>query len=269
MSEKLVTFVHMSDTHIHIDPEHTGSHNHFSSREPVRKLIDTINNLEAEVDFILHTGDITDHPEAPTHYHIARDILQQLSLPVYYVPGNHDNVAMLQSAFLSRPDYGIAKHYDYQFVVNGVQFIMLDSHSDPAEQSARGYIAPEQLAWLDALLSTPDERPLVVALHHHTIPLEAPWLDNIVLTNGLDLHTVLLKAKDRLRGVFYGHIHESVVTVRGGISYYSVHSGWFQTRTWYGTTEPARDFIDNPGFNLVTLTETDTFVRSRRIALID
>ena len=36
-------------------------------------------------------------------------------------------------------------------------------------------------------------------------------LDPIVLRNGEALHKILLKAKDRLRGVFYGHIHENTV----------------------------------------------------------
>ncbi len=90
----------------------------------------------------------------------------------------------------------------------------------------------------------------------------------MVLTNGLDLHGILLKAKQRLRGVFYGHIHETIVTTRDGITYYSVQSGWFQTRTWYGQANPARDLTQYPGFNLVTLTDRDTFVRPLRVPAV-
>jgi 3',5'-cyclic-AMP phosphodiesterase len=106
-----------------------------------------------------------------------------------------------------------------------------------------------------------------VAVHHHPLPLYAPWLDGIVMTNGEDLHRVLLKARHRLRGVFYGHIHESVVTVRDGISYYSVLSGWFQTRTWHNQVIPQNEPLHFPGFNVVTLTEQDTFVRYYRVKM--
>jgi len=268
LPEHLLTFVHISDTHIHADPTYTGSHVDFSSRQPVQRLIDTINNLEMEIDFVMHTGDITHFPETPEHYHIARDILSQIKYPVYYVPGNHDNVAMFQKEFVGLSDSDIKAHYDYQLDCNGVQIVMLDSHA-PVDKPGNhdGHLAEEQLTYLDEICSADDDRPLVIGIHHHALPTEAPWLDGIVLKNGLELHQILLKAKSRLRGIFYGHIHESVVTVRDGISYYSVHSGWHQTRTWYAAENPAREYIHNPGFNLVTLTATDTFVRSRRISL--
>lgn len=268
LSERLLTFVHISDTHIHADPTYTGKHVDFSSRQTVQSLIDTINNLEMDIDFVMHTGDMTHHPETPEHYHIARDILSQIKYPVHYIPGNHDNVAMFQKDFLGLAEADIKPHIDYQFDCNGVQVVMLDSHA-PADKPDNhdGFLAEEQLANLEQICSANDERPLIVGIHHHALPVEAPWLDAIVLENGLDFHRILLKAKSRLRGIFYGHIHESVVTIRDGISYYSVHSGWFQTRTWFEANEPARGHSHNPGFNLVTLTDTDTFVRSRRISL--
>ncbi len=262
----MLTFVHISDTHIHADPEHTGKHVDFSSRQPVQKLIDTINQLEMDIDFVIHTGDVTHHPETPEHYHIARDILSQIKYPVHYIPGNHDNVAMFQKDFLGLSHEQIKPYYDYQFDCNDVQIVMMDSHA-PVDKPDNhdGFLADEQLTWLDEICSANETRPLVVGIHHHALPTEAPWLDNIVLENGVDFHQILLKAKSRLRGIFYGHIHESLVTVRDGISYYSVNSGWFQTRTWYAAGDAGRDFINNPGFNLVTLTQTDTFVRFRRI----
>ena len=88
-----------------------------------------------------------------------------------------------------------------------------------------------------------------------------------MLENGIELHQRLLDVRHRLRGVFYGHIHESMVTVRDGISYYSVPSGWFQTQTWPDQEEPTGDPNSQPGFNLVTLTETDTFIRQYRLLI--
>ncbi|MEM9954143.1 MAG: metallophosphoesterase [Chloroflexota bacterium] len=267
MPDKLLTFVHISDTHIHADPDFTGDHVDFSSRSTVQALIDTINTLEMDIDAVIHTGDITHNPEEPEHYHIAKEILDQINYPTYYIPGNHDNVLMFQEEFLGLQPSNINETYDYHFELNGVQFIMLDSHRPITETGSHGLLTEPHLAWLDLLLSAEDARPLIVGIHHHTLPTEAPWLDNIILKNGLDLHQILLKAQSRLRGVFCGHIHESLVTVRDGISYYSVQSAWFQTRTWYDAQDPAHDFIPNAGFNLVTLTESDTFVRFHRIAL--
>ncbi|GAB4524680.1 MAG: 3',5'-cyclic-AMP phosphodiesterase [Anaerolineae bacterium] len=266
MAEKLITFVHLSDTHIHADPTFTGEFIDFSSRPTVAALIDHINALPIDIDFVLHTGDIMTDPEKGEDYRIARDILRGIKYPVHFVPGNHDNPEWVQRYLLNLPEQDIRPELDYTFEVNGVQIICLDSHNAMPDAHS-GKLEDNQIAWLDELVSAKDDRPLVVGIHHHPVALQAPWLDNIVLTNGAALHNTLLKARHRLRGVFYGHIHENIATTRDGITYYSALSGWFQTRTWHAQAEPTNDPIHNPGFNLVTLTERDTFVRFYRLPM--
>lgn len=265
MNDKLVTFAHISDTHLHIDPNFTNHLIDYPAIPQTQKLIDFLNQFEADIDFVLHTGDVMHHPQQPEDYVEIRKIMDGLDYPTYYLTGNHDNVAWMQEHFLGRKPEDITPNYDGEFEVNGVQFIFIDSHTPPEIWNGVGVYHHEQLNWLDGLLSQDGARPLVVATHHHVLPTLAPWLDRIATTNGTDLHQLLLKAKHRLRGVFYGHIHETLITVRDGISYYSVQSGWYQTRTYHAQPEPSLDPLRNVGFNLVTLTEQDTFVRAIRI----
>ena len=272
MAKKLLSFIHISDTHLHPDPNYIDEMVGFSSQPPVEKLIHYINTeIREDIDFVMHTGDVVHHPESPEHYHAAKKILDQLLLPVYYIPGNHDDVAMFQKEFLGVADEDIKTHFDYEFERNGVQFVMVDSHNVPGikdgRERATGVLQPEQVMWLQNVLNPNDPRPLVVGVHHHALPLESPWLDGFMLRNGHELHNSLRLVKNRLRGVFYGHIHENVMTMRDGINYFSAPSAWFQTNTWYGAEDPKRDPHSNPGFNLVTITETDTFVRFIRIPL--
>jgi len=268
LNGKTLTFVHISDTHLHPDPNYISEFIDFNPRDHVEKLVDVINNLEVTVDFVMHTGDILHSPESPDDYEVAREILGKIDYPAYYIPGNHDKPAWLQAGFWQRDADDIVPNCDYQFTMNDVQVVMLDSHNntdDKTSEGAYGILDPDQLEWLYEICSSDETRPLIVGIHHHVMPLGAPWVDKMGMRNGIDVHNTLLKAKHRLRGVFYGHIHESVVTVRDGISYYSVQSGWFQTRTWYNAQQPAQDWLHNPGFNLVTITPTDMFVRFRRI----
>lgn len=264
MSERLLTFVHLSDTHIHADPSYTGEFVNFTSRDHVTAMVQHINTLPFPVDFVLHTGDVMTDPTSPEEYDVAREILSTLKFPVYYLAGNHDRSMWLQTGLLGRDPARANRRHAYQFDVNGVQIVCLDSS---IEGGASGEIDAGQLEWLETICESPDPRPLVVALHHNTLPLEAPWLDTIMLTNGAAVHAVLLKAKHRLRGVFFGHIHENTITIRDGITYVSTLSGWFQTRTWYGQTEPINDPVIDPGFNVVTLTQTDTLIRGYRVPL--
>lgn len=266
LPQALVNFVHISDTHVHSDPQFTGPHIDFTSRHGVNMLVDAINALPFTVDFVLHTGDVMTDPTEEREYMVARYMLGAIKAPVYYLSGNHDKPRFIQSVLMERTPDAVTPSLDYAFEVNGVQVIALDSSVDEPN-THHGLLTEAQLHWLETQLDPADTRPLVVGVHHHPIPLLAPWLDNIVLVNGLDLHERLLPVKDRLRGVFYGHIHENICTVRDGISYYSVLSGWFQTRTHYGQRQPANDPLHEPGFNVVTLTAEDTFVRRYRVPL--
>ena len=259
MSQHLLTFIHISDTHIHTDPDFTGAWVDFSSRRPVQAMIESINSLPFHIDFILHTGDVMTKPQQPEDYVVAREILGQLKHPIYYVPGNNDDPQWLQSVLLEQEPN---PHLDYTFEHNGVQFICLDSH-DP--NSRGGKLEPEQLAWLDDLCSVEDDRPLVIAIHHHVLLTGSHQLDSGMLRQGDALHQTLLKVKHRLRGVFYGHIHEQIITTRDGITYYSVLSGWLQGRTWYNQEQFILDLNHDPGYHVVTLTEQDTFVRQYRV----
>ncbi|MAS37789.1 MAG: hypothetical protein CL610_27585 [Anaerolineaceae bacterium] len=266
MTDRLLTFIHISDTHLHTDPTYTGQFTDVVSRPGVDAMIRQINALPFDIDFILHTGDVMTDPLTSDEYALARDVLGQLRWPVYYLSGNHDRAQAIQQVLMNRPPALITPALNYEFDVNGVQVVCLDS-SIPDPTTHHGYISPEQLAWADQRFAANDDRPLVVGVHHHPLPLNVPWLDKIVMTNGTDLHRILVKARHRLRGVFYGHIHENVVTVRDGVNYYSALSGWFQTRTWHNQQMAQNEPMHNPGFNVVTLTKQDTFVRFYRVKL--
>ena len=80
--------------------------------------------------------------------------------------------------------------------------VLIDSHNQPEIPTGGDLVSQEQLHWLEKICTADDSRPMVVGIHHHTIPLLTS-LDRIRIENGEDLHAVLLKAKDRLRGVFY------------------------------------------------------------------
>lgn len=259
-----LTFVHISDTHLHKNPNYTGDYVKFSSRVSVAELVRQINALPFPVDFVLHTGDIMNDPERDLDYIVARELLEAIRFPVFYLPGNHDRVEGVQRVMLGRGDADLTPRLDYIIERDGVQIICLDS---TIKGSAAGIIQPSQLAWLESLFIPEDDRPLVVALHHHPLPSGAPWLDEIVLKNGVEFHNVLLKARHRLRAVLYGHIHEDMTTIRDSINYVSVRSTWFQTRTWYGQTQPVNDPFHDPTFNVVTITAQDTFIRRHHFHL--
>ncbi len=262
MSDILLRFVHISDTHISHDPDYAP----WSPRHPrfaAEQLVQQLNNLPFEPDFVLHTGDVAYDPHAEA-YIVARDVLRWIKYPVHYLAGNHDSCALLQSVLLQRESVQPTWHYEFES--NGVQVVCLDS-TGPAELPS-GTVSAEQLDWLRSICEAADARPLVVAVHHNAVPVGIPWLDTYMrMANGADLHAALLPARDRLRGVFYGHIHQNCQTLRDGILYCSVASPWYQLHAWPDQMQTSYDQDAQPGFNVVTVTADQVHIRHHRFVM--
>jgi 3',5'-cyclic-AMP phosphodiesterase len=265
MTDTILRFVHISDTHISANSEYgRGSwESPRSTREGTEALVRQLNTLPFEPDFILHTGDVAYDPD-PSAYEAAREILGQIRYPVHYVAGNHDYPSELQRSMAGRRE--ILASFYHTFEVNGVQIVVLDSNG-PAEPP-RGFVPEEQLAWLENICKSDDPRPLIVAVHHHLLPVGIPWMDEFMrTTNGEAVHRALIPARDRLRGVFFGHIHQNVDMYRNGILYASTLSSWVQFHGWPGQDKTIADMDSNPGFNIVTLTHDQTYIRRCRFHL--
>ncbi len=262
MTDPLLRFVHISDTHISPDPEYARDWAPYHPNRGAEALVEQISALPFAPDFVLHTGDVAAAPD-PAAYRLARELLGRIPYPVRYLAGNHDDAVMLQRELLGVEQP--ASPFDCVLEVNGVQVVCLDS-CGPAEPPA-GSLRSAQLARLSDLCASADPRPLVVAVHHNVLPTGIPWLDGYMgLTNGAALHRALLPARHRLRGVFFGHIHQNTQTVRDGILYASVLSPWYQIHAWPGQTDTVRELDAEPGFNVVTITAEQTFIRQHRYA---
>ena len=268
MSEVLLNFVHISDTHllypderkdfIGVSPEFaqyaeqvlTQPHH---TTTITAALAQQINALPVPVDFVLHTGDVAG--ESTTDYEHIAGLLGQIHYPLIYTPGNHDSLPGMQRVCSQKAP----EVCEYEF--NGVQIVALDSSRYGTGHGGR--LSADQLDRLDAICSAA-ERPLIVATHHHPMPIDVPWLDELGLVNGADLHRVLLKARRRLRGVFIGHIHHSLDIYKDGILYSSVASAAYQFTAWPGYQQASLDTLADPGFNLVTVTFDQTIIRHYR-----
>jgi len=106
-----VTVAQLSDVHIDM-PDHPGS------EARLQQAINMIQNRH--VDAVIVSGDIGDNFEPS--WNKAKAMLDSLKLPVYYVPGNHDDMAKTTSRYTSV----FAQNY-YTFEVKGIQFVAIDS----------------------------------------------------------------------------------------------------------------------------------------------
>lgn len=265
MDEPLLSFIHISDTHLSEDPDYNLPGFQHTPLEGALALRKAIQEIPVAVDFILHTGDVVHSPSVAA-YQRARNFFQEFPLPVYFLPGNHDDPTLLQQILLEREE--IQLPYAYAMEHAGIQILALDS-SQPNTNT--GELGAKQLEWLRQHCEAKDERPLIVALHHNALQAPpSPWWDNMALRDGETFHQTLLPAKDRLRGVFFGHIHQPLEYYRDGILYCAAGGSWELLHYYPGMKDFLLDRESLPSFNLVYIGPRTTTIRrhSFRVPLI-
>jgi Icc protein len=266
MTQDPVYFVHISDTHI--GPTADYALNGHQALPAAQRIVEIINALPQRPDFVIHTGDIVTDP-SPEAYRLAAETFAQLDVPIYYVCGNHDTERDIRHYFEMGPHDDAADdpaYLSYTFDVRGFHFLVIDARG-PAEIDPQGRLTDSQLELL-AREATVEGPPLVLFIHYPVHPLNSIWMDqNMLIQNGQLLHQTLLPARRRLRGVFYGHVHQHMQTMKDGILYSSVASAVSQFGAWPNDLTTYYDNEHRPGYAFVhllpdrTLVHQHTFVR--------
>jgi len=266
----MLTFLHITDTHISADPAYAPPWMEAGYPHPNRGvdlLHAALSQLPFNPDFILHTGDVAAEPEAQ-NYVCAREMLLQFPLPMYCLPGNHDSATLMQDILHDGERLHVLR--DDALELPGCYLLTLDSNGTGDAHAP--YLQEQQLQRLAARLQALHGKPLLMALHHPLLPTGVPWIDEQMrVQNGERVHD-LLRQEPRLRAVLHGHIHQSTITIRDGINYISCPSTWSNLAAYPGlqvdecaeTTDP----LTAGGFNLVMLRGESCFLRRYSLPLL-
>jgi Icc protein len=265
MSDNPLYFVHISDTHF--GPTHDFKLYGKIAYAQATKIVEAINALPVPPDFLVHTGDIASHPD-DLSYRLAADVLSRVRVPVYYVIGNHD-AAELVRRFLPMGERTSILEDDrfltYAFESRGYRFVALDARG-PDEIDPHGVLGTQQFDFLESEFRK-DQKPVIVFVHFPPLSLDSRWFDqNMLLLNGEILHQFLVPIKERVRGVFFGHVHRGIQILRDGILYSAVASTVGQFFAWPHDEHVKLDLHHPPCFNFVTLRDGQTIIKEHTLS---
>jgi Icc protein len=169
------------------------------------------------VDAILLTGDLV-QDDSRAYLELAALMAPEAG-PVHCLPGNHDLPAEME-ALLGRPPFDMAPVLRY----GDWTLVQLDSSVSGA---AHGHLSAESLGFLDDALARFADSHVLVVLHHHPVPVGSAWLDSIRLMNGPELLQAVARHRN-VRGMLWGHVHQSFDGMHDGVAMMSTPSTCFQ-----------------------------------------
>ena len=203
--------------------------------QSLRAVLEHVRKMHWPVDLILLTGDLV-QDEGAAAYKRLLEFMEPLQVPVYCLPGNHDDPTIMAEMLISGQ-----VRYQRHVVHGSWQFIFLDSslRGTPA-----GHLGDAELNYLGDALSAFPEQHAMVCLHHHPVIVNTPWLDTMVVDNS-DEFFALLGRHAQVRAVIWGHIHQSFARQYNGMHLFATPSTCVQFKP--GSADAQDDEI-SPGY---------------------
>lgn len=223
VSAQKTCFAWLTDTHV--------SDQDSQAAADLRLCIRDMNNV-TRPDFVLVTGDLTDFG-SDEQLKTVKEILDQLSMPYYVVPGNHDAKWSESGCNTFVKTFG---YEQFDFTAGGFRF--LGCASGPNMRMAPALIPRSDLVWLQNL----KDCQKTIFVNHYP-------MDSSVL-NYFDIRAELKRLDTRI--VLGGHWHKNTILSYDGIPGILGRSSLSSSKT------PA-------GYNLGTIEDGTLSICERRI----
>ena len=185
-------------TDLHLFADHDGQLAGLNTEQSLHAIEEQIKANDLPADLVLATGDLV-HDGTPAAYQRSFSHLASFGLPVYCLPGNHDELqALTESANSASINYVEHCHY------GNWHFIFLDS-TIPDHDGA--HLTEEDLQILETHLQSAPDAHTLVCLHHQPVKMGSQWLDTMALDNP-DAFFAVIDRHPQVRGIIWGHVHQ-------------------------------------------------------------
>jgi 3',5'-cyclic-AMP phosphodiesterase len=199
-------------TDMHIRPRGVLAYQRVDTAPYLARAVEHLLRLKPRPDVVLATGDLVE-AGSPEEYGRLRELLAPLPMPVYLIPGNHDDRAAMADAFrehayLPRPPRFI------QYVIEDypLRLVALDTL---VPGQVGGQLCEERLGWLAARLGEAPDRPTLIFMHHPPFTTGIVRMDGYGLANAREFAEVV-RRHPQVERIVCGHLHRPIQARVGG-----------------------------------------------------
>jgi len=194
----------ITDTHLYASAE--GTLLGLNTRECLDQVIQQVKQ-DSHFDLVVASGDLA-HDGSQAAYQCFREQIGQLNVPIYCLPGNHDENAAIRDN-LNDENF----HCVHSKQIGGWQLVFLDS---TVQGNDGGHLGADELDALSQTLDRHTELPSIIWLHHQPVPMGSRWLDTMAVDNPEDFFAITDR-HPQLRAIVWGHVHQAFDQQRNNV----------------------------------------------------
>jgi 3',5'-cyclic AMP phosphodiesterase CpdA len=210
-AQKSFSFVQISDTHIGFNKP---ANEHVT--DTLQKAINAVNALPTPPAFVVHTGDIS-HLSKPEEFDQAKQLLSQLKVPLFTLPGEHDTIGDRGKAYEQAFNPKNVKEGLQIWDHSGIHFLALTNVLDFGT-TGKGELGQAQLDLVAKdLAAQRQDKPLVVFSHIPLYDLYPKW--GWATADSAKLLSLLSRFSSVT--VLSGHIHQVIHHSEGNIRFHT------------------------------------------------
>lgn len=229
-------------TDMHVRRKGDLLHHMIHTGRDLRRAVSTINATSPLPAFVVATGDLVDRGKAK-EYRRLRKILAELRIPVYLVPGNHDDRDALREAFPDHAYLPVKGPLCYAIESRPVRLIALDTTRHG--RAPGGELDEARLRWLDTTLRLAPATATMIAMHHPPFETGIAPVDRHALRGRDELARVIAVHPQVVR-IVCGHVHRYFETPFGAATAVSIPSTAHQLVLDAGAGRPYSVRLESP-----------------------
>ena len=157
-------------------------------------------------DAVIITGDLTESGR-PEEYAVLRALLAPLDVPLYLLPGNHDDRTALREAFGGHTYLRAGGEFiQYAIDAHPLRIVAIDT---VVAGASRGELCNARLAWLERTLAAAPARATAVFMHHPPFKTFLGRMDSVALRDPGPFAEVI-RRHAQVEVVSCGHVHRPI-----------------------------------------------------------
>jgi len=215
----------------------------------LQQAVRSVLKLRQRPHAVVVTGDLTDFGRAAEYAHLAR-LLEPLDMPVYLLPGNHDDRDELRRSFPAHGYLGTEGFVQYSVAVGPLRLVALDTceYGKPY-----GRLCEQRLDWLERTLDAHRDDPVVIAMHHPPFPSLIGHMDVQSLLEGADALERIVARHPNVERVICGHVHRAIEVRFGGTIACTSPTVAHQVALDLDERAPSQWVLEPPAFRVLAL----------------